>query len=288
MKSVFIVSALVAVVAVLSCLPAVGETVTFQDGGAVVSSNNTINIPYYSGTQDMKVRATNPTWGFGVSPNVNVGPAYGANYATHIRFDLSALAGKYSSIDSMTLRFSVESGGGMEFAYGAQVAQDAAWGEGTYNYGQIGAACYNYQQYATLPWAGGALGGAQDADVYGMNYANSSLSNYGSTWSTGTWLELPIDPSGYTTKQSGDTAPTTLTALVNEWIAQGAINGGMAIGYRNVTDNTVNITLDSREVGAAHQPELVIGFTPVPEPSTLVLTVAGLLGLLCYGWRKRK
>ena len=28
--------------------------------------------------------------------------------------------------------------------------------------------------------------------------------------------------------------------------------------------------------------------TPVPEPSTLLLSVAGLAGLAAYAWRKRK
>ncbi len=29
-------------------------------------------------------------------------------------------------------------------------------------------------------------------------------------------------------------------------------------------------------------------YTPIPEPGTLALLVTGLLGLLCYAWRKRK
>ena len=27
---------------------------------------------------------------------------------------------------------------------------------------------------------------------------------------------------------------------------------------------------------------------PIPEPGTLTLLVTGLIGLLCYAWRKRK
>ena len=30
------------------------------------------------------------------------------------------------------------------------------------------------------------------------------------------------------------------------------------------------------------------GITVVPEPSSVVLLLAGLMGLLAYGWRKRK
>ena len=38
---------------------------------------------------------------------------------------------------------------------------------------------------------------------------------------------------------------------------------------------------------ATQYPETFV-LTPVPEPSTILLTVTGLAGLLAYAWRKRK
>ena len=35
-------------------------------------------------------------------------------------------------------------------------------------------------------------------------------------------------------------------------------------------------------------PTITVTTTPTPEPATLVLLITGLLGLLCYAWRKRK
>jgi len=34
--------------------------------------------------------------------------------------------------------------------------------------------------------------------------------------------------------------------------------------------------------------DVTASYTPIPEPSTLVLLAAGLVGLLCYAWRKRR
>ena len=38
----------------------------------------------------------------------------------------------------------------------------------------------------------------------------------------------------------------------------------------------------------AYVTDMRLDITTTPEPSTLVLLVSGLIGLLCYGWRRRK
>jgi len=51
--------------------------------------------------------------------------------------------------------------------------------------------------------------------------------------------------------------------------------------YNQTLPSGISITATSYGQAAA-------GFNVVPEPSTLVLLAAGLLGLVCYAWRKRK
>ena len=51
-----------------------------------------------------------------------------------------------------------------------------------------------------------------------------------------------------------------------------------------VQGTSLTATSGETRLGAAGS----IVFTPAPEPSTLALLTAGLIGLLCYAWRKRK
>ena len=46
--------------------------------------------------------------------------------------------------------------------------------------------------------------------------------------------------------------------------------------------------LDAQAIGMLTAAGFSVGVGVVPEPSTLVLLAAGLLGLACYAWRKRK
>jgi hypothetical protein len=55
--------------------------------------------------------------------------------------------------------------------------------------------------------------------------------------------------------------------------------------YTSIYDGCTTGTL-----GDGSRVEVTYSYTPapIPEPSTLVLLAAGLFGLLCYAWRKRK
>ena len=59
---------------------------------------------------------------------------------------------------------------------------------------------------------------------------------------------------------------------------QGDFNGD---GKVDVNDLTVVLSQFGSSVGGS------AGIAPVPEPSTIAIVVAGLLGLLAYGWKHR-
>jgi hypothetical protein len=120
--------------------------------------------------------------------------------------------------------------------------------------------------------------------------------------------DLPI----YSVTVLGSESPTSslngtsyATVLVNTVSYDGSMTGwtkvndpktGYPVYYMdyNVTANVgvqKSLLFDFGSCDASTRPVRVIevqAFAPVPEPSTLVITMTALTGLLAYAWRKRK
>lgn len=56
---------------------------------------------------------------------------------------------------------------------------------------------------------------------------------------------------------------------------------GLALDIKITTTTGIQTLYDNVRLDASPT-------TPAPEPSTLVLTVVGMIGLLCYAWRRQK
>ena len=82
-------------------------TISFKEGTNVVSSDSAINIPIYVGTEDTSVNA----WGgaanlsYGANIDLHLGESsLNDDFHVLIRFDVSALANKYSAINAVALQ----------------------------------------------------------------------------------------------------------------------------------------------------------------------------------------
>ncbi len=78
-------------------------------------------------------------------------------------------------------------------------------------------------------------------------------------------------------------------AMIEDW-KSGTNSGVLFLGVTVATSGLdYRVPLYPIEDGNADfSPQVVVGYTPVPEPGTFALLGAGLVGLLAYAWRKRK
>ena len=115
-----------------------------------------------------------------------------------------------------------------------------------------------------------------EVDLWGLNFSNSTnttvtvdLNDLGFTTTTGTLMPLRADP-GFAQQLLNPTGSASEVYI--DW--QSTLLTGLNTGNLSLTLGHAEITL------------LVL--SPVPEPSTIVLLMAGVLSLLAYAWRKRK
>ena len=173
-------------------------------------------------------------------------------------FDLSTLP-TYSAINSVTLGLTVKGGynGGSSASMGIYRVAN------TYS---------NWQTDATWIYSTGttAWTGSVTMDQVGTGSALASTDVISTT----------VDQSSYWTVD-GSVAST----LVNDW-KLGTNSGLLLMAASGIAgaDSRTGFYLAS----SLTPPTLTVNYTPIPEPSTITLLVAGVFSLLAYAWRKRK
>jgi hypothetical protein len=204
---------------------------------------------------------------FGGRPLFDVGTHGATNGLRHsvIRFDFSGLAGMLGTVNSATLRLHVlddtlfPSGSNTVELYRLADA-NAGWIEGTKNGAPAatGEVTWNSRQHGVAGWAG-----SPGASTAGADYVNTLLASKSFDTTTDGVFDLVI---------AGANAGFLL-----DW----ASNAGFLLTPTNTTQPSNNLIIfHSREAtDATLWPELIVDFTPAPEPGTVLLLVFGLAGL---------
>jgi hypothetical protein len=253
----------------LSAGPLHADTISYQQGGT-----NAL-VAGYTGAQDAELSSQFPNSQFGiVNPYFRVGETGNQTQVLHgiMRWDLSSLAGLYSTINSVTITYFDDSsyeqpninGGGEAFVYALNPA-NAGWVENDVTWN-------NQVQGGPTPWAG--LGGASLA---GTDYDPIPLADY---------MYVAAGPPIYKTITLTGHAGLTLTDLIDQWSGNQANNAGLL--WRSNTEGS-SYTYDYLHVNSKenatleNRPMLSIDYTPaaIPEPATLVLaSCVGAFALL--------
>jgi RNA polymerase sigma-70 factor (ECF subfamily) len=207
----------------------------------------------YAGVEDVQLLEWASGANFGMRDNFDVGNAVANKSArTLLRFDLSALAGKYRRLRSATLRLHVTSqkiqNWGRVEVYRLADA-NADWRQGTHIGGArpvaaAGDATWTRRQHAGAPWAGDYGAGKPGVD----------------------FLERPLAARHYTADTQGEFTLRLVAELsfLEAWIA-GETNAGFYLREANEDlPNRINF-YSSEAPNISLRPELVIEYEPV-EP----------------------
>lgn len=228
--------------------PAQAVSITFRNGVNVVSSDNLINIPFYLGTEDMArnaaVGTTNLNYGGAI--DLVLGEANpGDDLTPYVRFDVGALAGKYQTIDSITLRlykygntpFDTLPANDRRIDVFTVDSADGDWVEGN-GTGTVvpGAATYDDRQDGnSLAWnSSDTLALTNQLMPAGSGYQNLSLNS----------------------------SLVNLTSLVDSWLVAGQ-NAGLRLGFTNPAGSPRYLAFGAKDnpTNIEAIPELVINYT---------------------------
>lgn len=255
--------------------------VSFQQGvpNALVGGN-------YAGTQDtfLNSQTANQEASYGALTVAIAGhdPNDGSLRSALLRFDLTALQGQYSSINSATLVLRQRETSAQFAPFGMSIyavsAANGDWVQGTTDTAApntAGNPDWLHKSHDTANWAGSA-----GLMTPGVDYVAAPLAT--GTWTSGeAGLELNHAPYSFALP----------TSTIEQWIAGN--NPGMLIQKTDLSTpglvqfSAAEWTADPDGAGpltvadaSSARPLLVIDYTPVPEPTGLAgLALAGIAAL---------
>ena len=219
---------------------------------------------------------------FGARANFEVGEfPLQSNALRHtlMRFDVTALAGQYASVDAVTLRLfpiSVDTLAPDSVNAFRVAPANAAWVEGT----GVGVTGSDPPDTGESTWAQRVQGsqnwaGSAGASTAGTDYAVTAIGSTPFSAATGTGVANPFDIV---------LTPAQLAATFADWTAGN--NSGLFLRVSAESDRS--ITFHSAEAAdPAVRPELIVTYTPVPEPCGVV-ALAAVAGVLRRDRRRRR
>jgi hypothetical protein len=247
------------------------DTVTYRSGdfdpflsGVYVSAQDTM----------IMMQGGDGTGNFGARGDMEIGSFIGVSGSPRrdlLRFNITSLAGKFSSIDSVTLRMYLnwnEPTSNYLLYLNKLSEANADWIEGIHGSGTagLGEVCWNNRKYSSINWAGSAGASTAGVDYVGGTVAVRSL--------TGDELQYSAIDFNFTD-----------VSFIDDWAAGN--NPGLIA--RAQYENIGRTSFFTREFQLGdYAPELIINFTPIPEPSSFALFGVGMLCLLGCFWRRKR